>query len=89
MAASHAAAVSKNGNGWIVTINDFILEIDKLRDRLDGTEQLTVAASGGLGGYGKPIESLSLGFDWDKGKIILHPKFPLMLSPKQRKQEKE
>ncbi len=68
-----------------MTINEFIEEIDKLRDRLNGDEQLCVSASGGIGAHGKPIKSVSLGFDWDKGKILLHPTFPLMLSPKQPK----
>lgn len=70
-----------------MTLNEFIAEIEKLRDRLGGDEQLCVHASGGLGSSGYPVERVSLGFDWNHGKLMLDTKTPLMLYRKQADQE--
>ena len=52
---------------------------------VSGDLELAVHAFGGIGGAGQPIDKASLGFDWDKGKLMLHPKFPLTLQPPRKK----
>lgn len=52
---------------------------------VSGDLELAVHAFGGIGGAGQPIEKASLGFDWDKGKLMLHPKFSLTLMPPPKK----
>jgi hypothetical protein len=42
--------------------------------QVPGDSEVRVAALGGLGRSGKAIASASVGFDWDAGSVILHPK---------------
>ena len=62
-----------------MTLNDFIAWIEAHRDQLSGDETMAVGASGGLGAHGHAVESVSLGFDWDRGKLMFHTKTPLCL----------
>jgi len=59
-----------------MTINDLIDFLNK--HELAGDLKLRVHAFGGMRG-GKDIERASIGFDWDHGAIILHPKQTLTL----------
>lgn len=56
--------------------------LEKFRDlELTGQEDVLVHASGGMR-RGKAIGDVSVGFDWDMGAIILHPKVPLQIMDK-------
>ena len=65
-----------------MTLNDFIEWVNEHREQLEGTETLAVGATGGLGGHGHAVEKISIGFDWDKGKLMLHTKTPLTIDAK-------
>lgn len=54
---------------------------------VSGDLELAVHAFGGIGGAGQPIEKASLGFDWDKGKLMLHTKRALMLFPEKPREK--
>ena len=53
----------------MMTINEFIEKCNELG--VSGDEQIAVHVSGVLGGS-VCIKSISKGFDWDDGKIVLH-----------------
>lgn len=66
-----------------MTLNELIAWCNE--HGVSGDLELAVHAFGGIGGAGQSIEKASLGFDWDKGKLMLHPKFQLMLQPPPKK----
>lgn len=66
-----------------MTLNELIAWCNE--HGVSGDLELAVHAFGGIGGAGQPIEKASLGFDWDKGKLMLHPKFQLTLMPPPKK----
>jgi hypothetical protein len=55
-----------------VTVNELIDRLNELQ--VPGDSEVRVAAVGGLGRAGRAIASASVGFDWDAGSVILHPK---------------
>jgi hypothetical protein len=55
-----------------MTVNELIDLLNELQ--VPGDSEVRVAAVGGLGRTGKAIASVSVGFDWDAGSVILHPK---------------
>jgi hypothetical protein len=59
-----------------MTINELIAEFNRLQ--LSGDEQVRVQAFGGMR-HGKNINKVSVGFDWDKGAVVLHPEIPLTI----------
>lgn len=63
-----------------MTINQLIEKLNEIG--VSGDEQICVGACGGLGAHGKEIDIVSRGFDFDTGKILLHPKQPLILMKK-------
>lgn len=63
-----------------MTVDEFRQKLEELD--LTGNEELRISAMGGLGGYGKPIAGLSLGFDWDHGDVLIIPKHALRLEDK-------
>ena len=71
-----------------MTINEFIEILETLRDRLDGDEQLCVRCGGAIGSSAFPIDGVAIGFDWDKGKLVLEPKHRMVLAPKAKEQAK-
>jgi hypothetical protein len=64
-----------------MTVNQFIEWINEHREQLTGDETIAVGALGGIGGHGHVIEKVCLGFDWDKGKLMMQTKTPLMVRP--------
>ena len=66
-----------------MTINEFIDALNKLG--VSGDEQLCVHSFGGIGGSGRPIKSVSNGFDWDMGKVIVHTETALTIMPPPKK----
>lgn len=65
-----------------MTVNQFIGWLNEHRGHLSGDETLAVRASGGLCGSGHAVDQISVGFDWDSGKVILTTKTPLTLDTK-------
>lgn len=63
-----------------MTLNEFIEWANK-NGSVAGDMKLRVQAFGGMRG-GKDIEFASVGFDWDHGAIILHPKVALTIKEK-------
>lgn len=68
-----------------MTINELIEQLNQLG--AGGDMELRVSAFGGMRS-GKSIKSVSLGFDWDRGAVILHPLEPLTLKELPRKARK-
>lgn len=66
-----------------MTLNELITWCNE--HGVSGDLELAVHVFGGIGGAGQSIAKASLGFDWDKGKLMLHPKFPLTLLPPVKK----
>lgn len=64
-----------------MTINEFIEALNRLG--VSGDQQLCVHSFGGIGGSGREIRSVSKGFDWNQGKIIIHTTHALMMMPSQ------
>ena len=62
-----------------MTINEFIAKLNDMG--VDGNSKLCVHAFGGIGGAGHDISNVSIGFDWDSGKTIIHTRQPLQLMP--------
>jgi hypothetical protein len=58
-----------------MTVNELVDWLNELQ--IPGDSEVRVAAVGGLGRSGKAIASASVGFDWDAGSVILHPKVML------------
>lgn len=61
-------------------VNEFIAKLNELG--VSGDQQLCVSAMGGIGGSGREISNVSQGFDWDRGKILLHTSQPLEIHRK-------
>lgn len=57
-------------------LKDFLAWIKKVD--CTGEEEIVVHAFGGMR-HGKAIVSATLGFDWDAGKILMHPEVPLFM----------
>lgn len=63
-----------------MTVNELIQKLNDLQ--ISGDETISIhARTGGLGGAVSEISSVSLGFDWTSGRVMLHPTPQLMAIP--------
>lgn len=65
-----------------------VKELTELLISLGPEEQeskVCVSACGGIGATGVPVSGITLGFDWDNGKVILHTYKPLQRMPEKKK----
>jgi hypothetical protein len=69
-----------------MTINEFIEKLNEMG--VDGNSKLCVHAFGGICGIGHDIKDVSIGFDWDSGKTIIHTRLPLQLMPTKKPDKK-
>ena len=67
-----------------MTVNELIARFNELG--LTGDEKVRVEASGGMRS-GKDVESVSVGFDWNAGAVILHPAVALQMMHVKRKRK--
>ena len=67
-----------------MNLNRFIEQWNEIAEsdgcQVDGDYKLCVHAGGGIGSSGYEIESIDVGFDWNKGKIMLRTKTPLTVA---------
>lgn len=67
-----------------MNLNQFIEQWNEIAEsdgcQVDGDYKLCVHAGGGIGSSGYEVESIDVGFDWNKGRIMLRTKTPLTVA---------